>query len=264
MLLLTVAGGCTPKNVTYFQELSPEVIEQVAQVRQFRIKPEDKLTIMVFTNDDQLSRLFNLGYVNTRVTQGFPTTSGTKLKSFAGAGDSYAAYTVSADGTIDMPVLGVLNVEGMTREELAGFIKGEIQGKNLAQNVVVTVEFLNHGVDVIGEVRSPGRYDVNLNSLTLIEALSLAGDLNITADRENIMVLRQKGDKMQVYEVDLTKGKDMLTSEAYYLEPGDVVYVGPNKQRKRATTVNGNNALNASFWVSVASVLTSIAVFIFK
>ncbi|MBD5283230.1 MAG: polysaccharide export protein [Bacteroides sp.] len=262
-----VVGGCSaPKDVTYFQEFDPGSIQEVVARTPFRIKPDDKLTIIVFTSDDQLTRLFNLGFVTSRASQTLPTSGTTaRIKSFAAAPESYSAYTVSPAGTIDFPVLGELKVAGMTREELAGFIKGELEGRDLVQDPVVIVEYLNMGVNVIGEVRIPGRYDINANKMTVIDALSLAGDLNITGDREHVMVLRDQEDgKVAVYELDLTKGKEMLKSPAYYLQQGDVVYVEPNNMRKRSSTVNGNQALSASLWVSIASVLTSVAVLVFK
>ncbi len=264
--LALMLGGCAaPKNVTYFQEFENLSVQDVAQNVQFRVRPDDKLSIIVYTKDDQLDRLFNLGMVSTRNTQ-FSAQSGTsaRFKAFAGSAESYSSYTVSKSGTIDFPVLGVIKIEGMTREEVAAFIKGELEARNLVADPVVIVEFLNFGVNVLGEVRVPARYDINSNDITLLDALTLAGDLNITADRENVMVLREENGKMEVYTVDLTKGKDLLKSPVYYLRQGDTVYVGPNSMRKRSTTVNGNQALSASFWVSVASLLTSVAVLVFK
>ncbi|MDE6636887.1 MAG: polysaccharide biosynthesis/export family protein, partial [Muribaculaceae bacterium] len=167
---------------------------------------------------------------------------------------------VSAEGTIDFPILGVLKVEGMTRNELAAFIKGEIMGRGQLKDPVVTVEFINTGVSVLGEVERPGRYDLNSDVLTIVEALSLAGDLTIQGQRENIKVLRQNGDKIQEITVDITDTKKLLQSPAYYLKQGDVVYVEPNNLRKRQTRVNSNNVLNVSFWLSVASLLTTAAV----
>ncbi len=266
LLLSIVGGGCsTPKNVTYFQEFDPGSIQEIAAQTPFRIRPDDKLSIIVYTPDDQLSRLFNLGFVTSRQLSNFSQTgSSVRFRSYAGAAESYSAFTVGKNGTIDFPVLGELKVAGMTREELAGFIKGELEAKDLVQDPIVIVEFLNMGVNVLGEVRVPGRYDMNSNQMTILDALSLAGDLNITADRQHVMVLREKDGKMEVYTVDLTKGKEMLKSPVYYLQQGDVLYVEPNEMRKRSTTVNGNQALSASFWVSVASLLTSVAVLIFK
>ena len=261
-----ILGGCSaPKNVTYFQEFDNLSVQEVAKSIPFRVRPDDKLSIIIYTKDDQLDRLFNLGMVNTRTSQ-FSATSGSsaRVKNYNGPIESYSTFTVSPRGTIDFPVLGEIKIEGMTREEVAAFIKGELEGRNLVNDPVVIVEFLNFGVNVIGEVRVPGRYDSNTNDLTVIDALTLAGDLNITGDRENVMVLREENGKMMVYKLDLTKGKDLLKSPVYYLRQGDTVYVGPNDMRKRSTTVNGNQALSAGFWVSVASLLTSIAVLVFK
>lgn len=266
LILTLIAGGCSaPKNVTYFQEFEPQSIQEVVARAPFRVKPGDKLSITVATGDDQLTRMFNLGIVTNRGVQ-YQAMTGTtaRYKSYTGSAESFSHYTVSPDGTIDFPFLGDIKVEGMTREEVAGFIKGELQGRELVQDAVVTVEFLNMGVNILGEVRVPGRYDINTNSMTILEALSLAGDLNITADRKNIMVLREKDQKMEVYTIDMTRGKDLLKTPVYYLQQGDVVVVQPNEMRKRSTTVNGNQALSASFWVSVASLLTSVAVLIFK
>lgn len=264
--LAFMAVSCSaPKNVTVFQEFEPSSIQEVAARAPFRIKPDDKLTIMVYTSDEQLSKLFNLGIVMTRASTPIPYSgTTTRMKNYSPASESHNAYTVSPDGTIDFPILGKIEVAGMTREELAGFIKGELEGRDLVQDPIVLVEFLNIGVNILGEVRLPGRYDINSNTMTVLEALSLAGDVNITADRENIMVLREKEGKMEVYSLDMTKGKDLLKSPVYYLEQGDVIVVQPNEMRKRSTTVNGNQALSASLWVSIASVLTSVAVLIFK
>lgn len=271
-LLLSVAtastlifGSCTtPKNVTYFQEFDPGILQEVAVRTPFKVKPDDKLSIMIYTSDDQLNRLFNLGLSNVR---GLPTSAygkSAELRAYMGQTETFSSYTVSADGTITMPVLGELKVEGMTREQVAGFIQGELEGRKLAQDPTVIVEFLNLGVNVMGEVGEPGRYDMNANKLTVLDALTLAGDLTINADRKHIKVLREKDGKMEVYGLDITKGKDLIKSPAYYLEQGDIVYVEPNAMRKRSTVANGNQVLSASLWVSVASVLTSAAVLIFK
>ena len=152
----------------------------------------------------------------------------------------------------------------MTRSEVAGFIKGELMGRDLVKDPTVTVEFLNTGVSVMGEVLAPGRYDMNRDNITILEALSLAGDLTIQGKRDNVMVIREEDGQLKTYRVDLTNGQQLMSSPAFYLKQDDIVYVEPNGVRKRQTTVNGNTALSASFWVSVASLLTSVAVLIFK
>ena len=156
----------------------------------------------------------------------------------------------------------------MTRAELSGYIKGELVGRELVKDPTVLVDFLSTGISVLGEVSRPGRYDLNRDDINIIEALTLAGDLTINGQRENVKVVRIEDGKVNTYVLDLTDAASLVKSPAFYLSQNDVIYVEPNAQKKRSSTVNGNNALSVSFWVSVASLLTSvvttIAVFINK
>ncbi len=263
---LMVSSCSTPKNVAYFQGVeNADVVEYVIpSANQIKVEPFDKLSIVVKSKDAALAQLFNLNVITNGATQRTPQNgTGSDYRDYGIAyNDGMSAYTVTAEGTIDFPILGVLKVEGMTRGELAAFIKGEIMGRGQIKDPVVTVEFLNTGVSVLGEVSRPGRYDMNADVLTIVEALSLAGDMGIQGKRETVKVLRQKGDQTQVYVVDLTDTKKMLQSPGYYLKQGDVVYVEPNNIRKRQTVANANSVLNISFWISVASLLTTAAVLI--
>lgn len=141
-------------------------------------------------------------------------------------------------------------------------------GRELVKDPTVTVEFVNTGINVMGEVMTPGRYDINRDHLTVLDALSLAGDLTINGRRENVKVLREENGQTKVYTLDLTDLNKLVKSPAYSLQQNDVVYVEPNDFRKRQTTVNGNNALSTGFWISVASLITSavttIGVFVNK
>ena len=258
-----LAGCATPKDVTYFQGSDNAEIFEVAAAHRVAIKvePHDKLSITVTCKDPALAKMFNL-QVYTNNTQQRTTYSGAEdMRDFGiGISSGIDAYTVSADGTIDFPVLGRLKLEGMTRSEVSAFIKGEIMGRGLIKDPIVTVEFLNVGVSVLGEVNKAGRFDLNADVITVVEALSLAGDMTIQGKRDNVKVLRQDGDKAQVFVVDISDTKKMLASPAYYLKQGDVVYVEPNAIRKRQTTANGNSITGVSFWISVASLLTSAAI----
>lgn len=261
--LTLIMGACTPKNITYMQDLNENVVIENAQRKAMKIQPEDKLSIIVHSKDPELAALFNLPVVanNTR-NMGSMNGQGTTSRSYA-TSEGLSSYTVSPQGTIDFPVLGTLHIAGMTRNELAGFIKGELIGRNLIKDPTVTVEFINSGVSILGEVRSPGRYDMNRDNITILEAIALAGDLTIQGKRNNVKVVREEVDgTVHIYELDLTKGNKMMNSPGYYLKQNDVVYVEPTSLRKRETTVNGNSALSTSFWISAASLLTSIAVLV--
>lgn len=265
LILACLAVSCSaPKNIAYFQGANDAEILEIAAVetRQITVQPFDKLSIIVSCKDPALSQMFNLHvFTNSQVEKSGVNGTGSQFRDYnVGYSDGINGFTVSPDGTIDYPVLGKIKVEGMTRSELSGFIKGEIMGRGLIKDPVVTVEFLNVGVSILGEVKDPGRYDLNADILTLPEALSLAGDMTIQGTRERVKVIRKNGDKVQTYFVDMTDAKKLVESPAYYLKQGDVVYVEPNGMRKRQSTTNGTNVTNVSFWLSVASLLTSAAI----
>lgn len=267
-LMLAVAGiisSCsTPKNITYFQDANDaKVIETVVlEEKAIKVQPYDKLSIVVKSKDPDLARLFNLEVIDNRAVQSTSYSgTGTILRSYPPvASEGLTSYTVTPQGTIDFPILGTLKIEGMTRAEVAAFIKGELIGRNLVKDPVVTVEFVNIGFSMLGDVNRPGRYDMNKDVINIIEAISLAGDLSIQGQRENIKVIRRNGDSYQTYTLDLTNMEELTKSPAFYLKQGDVVYVEPNDIRKRQTTNNGNNMMNVSFWLSVVSLITTAAV----
>lgn len=262
--LLILMGSCgTPKEIAYFDDFQTVTQVENQARQQIKVRPDDKLQITVSSKDPQLAALFNLPAVTSRLGQGGTVYNGANSNyNYGVANEGINCYTVTPAGDIDFPVLGMLHVEGMTRSELAGFIKGELMGRNLIKDPTVVVEFINTGISVLGEVKNPGRYLMNRDELTILDALSMAGDLTIQGQRTNVKVLRKEGDATKIYLVDLTKGQDLFSSPVYYLQQDDVIYIEPNDYRKRETTVNGNTAMSAGFWMSVVSVLTSVAVLI--
>ena len=242
--LLTVAfllGSCATPKVAYFTDLKRGTAEQVLNPLEIRIRPEDKISIQVNSKDPLLMNLFNLPIISRQIG----TTSGTSNS------QGISGYTINKDGDIDFPVLGHIHVAGMTRAEIASYIKEELVSKNLVKDPVVTVEFMNLTVSVLGEVATPGRFNIEKDKLTLLEALSMAGDLTVYG-------------KKTLYQVNLNSGYDLYASPVYYLQQNDIVYVEPNSMKARQATVNGNNVRSASFWMSLASLLTTITVLIVK
>ena len=230
--LLTVAfllGSCATPKVAYFTDLKRGTAEQVLNPLEIRIRPEDKISIQVNSKDPLLMNLFNLPIISRQIG----TTSGTSNS------QGISGYTINKDGDIDFPVLGHIHVAGMTRAEIASYIKE-------------------------GEVATPGRFNIEKDKLTLLEALSMAGDLTVYGKRENVLVQREENGKKTLYQVNLNSGYDLYASPVYYLQQNDIVYVEPNSMKARQATVNGNNVRSASFWMSLASLLTTITVLIVK
>jgi polysaccharide export outer membrane protein len=127
----------------------------------------------------------------------------------------------------------------------------------------VTVEFLNASVYVLGDVGSPGEYAIDKESLNIVQAISLAGDLTITGQRENVLVVREENGQNRAYRVNLTDKANLLQSPVYYLQQNDVVYVEPNDMQKRNASNNGNTLMTPSFWMSVVTFLTALGALIF-
>lgn len=250
----------TPARITYFQDLRPgESEQQVVAATEIKVRPGDKLSIIVNSRDPQLTLLFNLPYVGQQIGQGSVTSNATSSNS-----QGVSGYTVDEQGMIDFPVLGKIEIAGKNREEIAAFIKEELLAKNLVKDPVVTVEYMNLCISVLGEVASPGRYSIDRDKVTLLDAISMAGDLTIYGKREKVLVLREENGVQRVYGVNLCSAEHLYTSPVYYLRQNDVVYVEPNNVRARQATVNGNNVRSTSFWISLASLLTTIAVLVFK
>lgn len=259
---LVLFSSCsTSKNVVYFQDMQPGESEIVMPVPlEITIRPEDKISIIVNSRDPQLTDLFNLPYVTRQLGQ----TANFGGTSYNINSQGVSGYTVDMNGDIDFPVLGKLHVAGMKREEIAAYIKNELVTKNLVKDPVVTVEFMNLCISVLGEVNNPGRFNIDRDRITILDAISMAGDLTIYGNRYKVLVMRQEGDTQRVYGVNLTSGEHVYTSPVYYLQQNDVVYVEPNNVRARQSTVNGNNVRSTSFWISLASLLTSIGILIFN
>ena len=258
--LCLLAACSTSREVVYFQDLRPGESEQKIDASyELRLRPKDKISIIVNSRDPQLSNLFNLPYVSRQLGQTSAAGS-----SVGGSSQGVSAYTLDYEGCVDFPVLGRLKLSGKTREEVAAYIKEELVSQNLVKDPVVTVEFVNLSISVLGEVNKPGRYLIERDKPTLLDALSMAGDLTIYGKRDKVLVLRSEEGVQRVYGVDLRSASYLYSSPVYYLQQNDVIYVEPNNVRARQSTVNGNNVRSTSFWLSLASFLTSIAVLVFN
>ncbi len=259
LLGVTLFSSCNPqKKVTYLQDTENMMKLRAAYDQNIVLKPEDQVFIIVSCRDPQISAMFNLPYYTNRIggVESFSSSNFT-INSYSSA-NSVVGYTVDTEGNIDFPILGKIPVAGLKRQEVADLVKQKLIESNQIKDPVVTVEYMNLGVAVLGEVARPGRFRIDRDHFSLFDALSMAGDLNINGKRQNITVIRHTLDGDQVYKIDLTNGKEIYKSPAFYIQQGDVVYVAPTSKRARESSVNGNTIRSASFWVSIASLATSV------
>lgn len=255
LMLLTAVSCGTPKEITYFQDLKPGQTQlAITDPVEIRVRPKDKLSILVNAPDQKLTNMFNLPIVSQQIGQ----------ESATGSSRGISGYTVDSEGNITFPVLGKVRVDGMTREQIAEYLTTQLKEQELIKDPVVTVEFMNLFVSVMGEVNHAGRIKIDRDNFTILDALSEAGDLTIFGKRERVLVLRQENGKQVVYGVNLCDARQIYSSPVYYLQQNDVVYVEPNDTKSRQSTVNGNTVRSTSFYISLASLITSIAVLIAK
>lgn len=255
LMLLTAVSCGTPKEITYFQDLKPGQTQlAITDPVEIRVRPKDKLSILVNAPDQKLTNMFNLPIISQQVGQ----------ESAMGTSRGISGYTVDSEGNISFPVLGKVRVDGMTREQIAEHLTTQLKEQELIKDPVVTVEFMNLFVSVMGEVNHAGRIKIDRDNFTILDALSEAGDLTIFGKRERVLVLRQENGKQHVYGVNLCDARQIYSSPVYYLQQNDVVYVEPNDTKSRQSTVNGNTVRSTSFYISLASLITSIAVLIAK
>ncbi len=255
LLLLVVlavgAASCgrkTYKNIAYLQDVEEDMSLPMAVNRGIVIQPQDKISIVVSTTNSELAKPYNLSRVSYNLGAEGDNTGGSS---------NVLGYVVDNSGNINMAGLGQMHVAGMNRWELANYVRQELIDRDLLKDPNVTVEFMNFKVSVLGEVSSPGTYNIIGDKVTILQALSLAGDLTIMGKRDNITVLREQGQERSFYHLDL-RDSGIFNSPAYYLQQSDVVYVYPSKVRAGQSRINENNFRSFNFWVSLPSMLLSM------
>ena len=166
-MVVLLAACSAPKEVLYLQDISLIKEEAIDKSYEVIIHKDDLLAIIVNSKDPELALPFNMPLVSYQI--GGQNVSQQRL----------VGYLVNQDGNIDFPILGEIHVEGLTRMQVTELIKKRLIEEELIKDPIVTVQFLNFKVSVIGEVGRPGTFDISGDRITLLEALSMAGDLTI-------------------------------------------------------------------------------------
>ena len=249
-LLLLLASCNTREKVLYFQDLTTGTIAGAQPIEEIKFQPGDKLSIVVTSClTPEAAANFNLPVITTSAVSGAAYSS-----------NQVIYYNVSTDGTIEMPGVGTVSVAGKTRSQVTTEIQSALRN-GLLNDAVVTINTSNQYVTLLGEVQRPGHYSITRDNLTLLEAIGLAGDLTIQADRSRILVMRQEGTELKSYYVDI-RSKDLLSSPVFNLKQNDVIYVEPNLVRSNQYTNNANSVRLVSTWLSLLSFLTSTIILI--
>lgn len=248
LLLFAVASCNTWKKINYLQDVDETTVMSLAENQGIVIQPKDQLSIIVSSRVPTLAAQFNLPLAN--YVAGSEITSG-------GGSQRIIGYVVDNDGYINFPQLGRLQVAGKTRWQLQDLIREELINNGYLQDPIVTVEFMNFKIAILGEVASPGTYTIAGDKITIFQALSLARDLTIYGQRDKVEVIREHNGERTVYVLDL-RSKEIFDSPAYYLQQDDVIYVVPNSVRAGQSTINENYFKSGSFWISLSSVSLTV------
>ena len=238
VLLVILSASCSStKKTTYFQNIPDSgrlrIIARAEYVEP-KIQVDDILTVVVQTIDPQASTMMNAGNVSS---SSLPQTSisPTMLNSPVSNATSSLGYLVDKDGNITIPILGKVTVAGLTTSEAKQVIF--TAADRLYKDPSVIVRFANFKVNVAGEVLKPGTYIMPNEKGTILDALSMAGDLTIYGKRENVLLIRENADGTKTpYRINLKKS-DFMSSPYFYLKQNDYIYVEPGKGKAASTDV---------------------------
>ena len=200
LLLLSVCGllSCSHyKDIPYFQNAASVDLSQSAYQYDLIIQPQDQLNIFVSSSNEEYAAMFNK-WERTGLRPG-------QRINFANNLNGFYRYLVDVDGNIDFPVAGKIHVAGLTIEQVSAAVKDALQPYfKDDKSFMVNTYMMNYSVSVLGEVKSPGTFDVTRNKMTVLEALAKAGDMTIYGKRDNLKILRELPDgTYQVHELDM-------------------------------------------------------------
>jgi polysaccharide export outer membrane protein len=229
LLYLIIIGlaviSCVPQTkMKYLQDKEGDTVRSQFRILkpEYRIKPGDYLYVRILSLDEKSNELF-------------ATISG------SAAGNSYmnvtdqnlylTSYLVNDSGYIDFPLLGKFLVKERTIFEVQQMLTKSISEIITGSSVIVKIVMYN--ISILGEVKSPGKFPVYNNRINIFEALALAGDVTVFGNRSKVQIIRTEGDKNNIVVLDLLS-KDILSSPYYYLQPNDIIYIEPMKEKTYA------------------------------
>jgi polysaccharide export outer membrane protein len=222
---MAIIGGTTscvsPKTIVYFQGDSARYSSQEISLKYVpKIQANDILSIIVGSLNTEANEVFNTPNQFTTASANYSNTGGTRVQPLG--------YLVDTDGNIEIPLIGKLKVAGLRTTDAADTVRTKLQ--NYLKEPSVIVRNLNFKISVLGEVKVPAIYVIPDEKITLPEVLSLAGDLTIYGNRNNVMIIREENGKREYARIDLTS-REIFNSPYYYLHKNDVIYIEPVKAR---------------------------------
>lgn len=264
LLILVALVGCkSHQEVLYLQEAGEQVTlteGEVAKLPEAVIREGDLLVITVNTNTPEMAMPFNLPLVPGGRGTGSYNVGGANSLSSSGLG--MQNYLVDTEGKLIFPVIGELQVAGLTKSQLVQLLKEKIYPQYLNEEPIILVRFGNFRVSVMGEVARPGTFNIENERVTVLEALSMAGDMTIYGNRAGILLVRETNGLREAVRLNI-RDKNLIHSPYFYLQQNDVLYVEPNAPRQRASNISAAETLSISIVGTLIS-LTTLMINILK
>lgn len=229
LFVAVLFSSCVSRtSMAYYTNI--DALEKNANAASYvtKLQADDLISVVVMGENSEVVAPFNAP---------LSTASTSSAGSASSSSAATASYLLDSKGTIQFPVIGLVALAGLTKAEAEALLVQKIS--KYVKNPTVTLRILNFKISVQGEVTAPGTYPIATERVTLIEALSLAGDLTIFGKRNNILLLREQNGVKQAVRLDITKA-DFINSPYYYLAQNDVLYVEPNKTRISSSAVGPN------------------------
>ena len=245
-LVLAFFSSCgSVKNIAYIQNSDSVNYDRSQYLYDAKIMPKDELTISVNTTNPEVSLPFNLLMQNS-YQQGRTLSTG---------GGTLMPYLVDTEGCINFPIIGRLQVAGLTKRQCERMIQDKIRPYLAeSENPIVTVRMSSYSISVLGEVARPGSYMVSREEINILEALAQAGDLTIYGVRDRVKLIRKNASgRKEIHTLNLNDA-DIVNSPYFYLQQNDIVYVEPNKVKAQNSSVGSMTTL----WFSATSILISL------
>jgi len=239
LILLSSLFSCSYKTVPYFQDLnrSEPSKETITNYDPITIQPEDILGISVSSQNVEASAVFNY---NLNTVSGLSQTT---------SNNPVVGYLVNDSGNIQVPYIGTMKVVGLTLSQIQQSLQKQLL--DYLKQPVVNIRLINFKVAVMGDVLRPGVYPVDKQRISITEALTMAGDLNITALRSNIVLIRETNGTREYIPIDLTS-KKLFNSPYFYMKSNDFLYVQPGKNKFASVD---NSYRNISIVLSALSII---------
>lgn len=230
--ILIFSSCSSKKDLIYFSDVNLKEQDETIFLER-KIQANDILSIVVSSSSPELATMYN---VNPNPT-------------------APAAYLVTLDGVITLPILGKISVKDLTLLELENLlVKKLIEGNQLA-NPIVTVRLINAKFTILGEVKNPGTYTFNEQNISILQAFGYAGDLTIHGKRQDVLIIREENNKKTYMTIDLTS-KKWFDSPYYYIKPNDIIYVNPNGAKvTSAGYINSFGNLLAVISIALSTIL---------